>query len=279
MTTKQYPNRYGPLGHSTEYKNTYSPELLYPIARDPQRKTVAIPESAIQNGVDIWTAYELSWLNLKGKPIVAGAEILVPASSLNIIESKSLKLYLNSFNQTSFASDNDVLEHIITDLSQAAGTKVDVQLFSLDSECTLPAPPGQCLDSLDVSIQCYEPTPSLLKLSPSSHEEIVHESLYSHLLKSNCPVTNQPDWATILISYSGTKICESGLLSYLVSYRNHSDFHEHCVETIFADIWEHCRPNELSVYARYLRRGGLDINPYRSSTPKPAPKGLRFIRQ
>lgn len=264
-----------PLGQDTQYVNTYDPKQLYPIERRLNWARRGIERETLPfTGEDIWNAYEVSWLNARGKPVVRIAEFRIPASSSHIIESKSFKLYLNSFNLSRFDSEAKVVELMTRDLSTAAGGEVSVRLLSPDSETPVERFDGDCLDDLDVEIKHYQPAPELLTASG----EVVEESLYSHLLKSNCPVTGQPDWASIQIHYRGPRIGREGLLEYLISYREHGDFHEQCVENIFMDIWQRCRPEALTVYARYLRRGGLDINPYRSSLNAQAPN-LRLNRQ
>lgn len=266
---------YSPLGKATAYINRYDSSLLYPIARDINWKRQNIDRKTLPfRGVDVWNAYELSWLNSRGKPVVALAEFRVPATSTHIIESKSLKLYLNSFNLTRFSSDKEVISHLTQDLSKAAGGQVEVKVYSAKDRVEIGSFAGHCIDDLDINIEHYEPAPQLLTVG----NEITHEVLVSHLLKSNCPVTGQPDWASIQVRYQGPKIDARGLLGYLISYREHGDFHEQCVETIFMDIWNRCRPQKLSVYARYVRRGGLDINPYRSSL-NDRPNNPRLARQ
>lgn len=252
-----------PLGKETAYVNQYDPALLYPIARDTNWQARGIKRSALPfRGVDIWNAYEVSWLNSRGKPVVRLAEFRIPAISTHIIESKSFKLYLNSLNLSRFGQESEVEEVLCRDLSAAAGGSVAVRLIKPDASQTIDKFHGECLDELDIEVTHYEPHPELLRCE---NQSVVEESLFSHLLKSNCPVTGQPDWASIHIRYKGEKIDRKGLLAYLISYREHGDFHEQCVENIFMDIWQRCRPQKLTVYARYLRRGGLDINPYRSS--------------
>lgn len=266
---------HSPLGKGTVYVNRYDPQLLYPIERDINWKRQGIERKSLPfRGVDIWNAYEVSWLNAKGKPVVALAEFRLPASSSHIIESKSFKLYLNSFNLTRFGSEAEVVQLMQQDLSKAAGGEVEVLITYPQDRAEIVLLDGRCIDDLDVDIEHYEPAPQLL----SAAGESVSESLVSHLLKSNCPVTGQPDWASVQVSYQGPKIDERGLLAYLISYREHGDFHEQCVETIFMDIWNHCRPQKLSVYARYVRRGGLDINPFRSSLNE-RPDNMRLSRQ
>jgi 7-cyano-7-deazaguanine reductase len=236
-------------------------------------------------GADLWTAFELSWLNLRGKPQVALAHIAVPCETLNIVESKSVKLYLNSLNNTRFADLQTVQNTLRADLSEAvwrgseAKGKVGVKIIPPEAFDQEPVHEldGLSLDRLDIECTHTQPAPQLLKASLG--ESPVSEVLVSHLLKSNCLVTGQPDWASVQISYSGTPIDQEGLLQYLVSFRNHNEFHEQCVERIFIDIWCQCRPTKLAVYARYTRRGGLDINPFRTSYPQPLPANTRHARQ
>jgi 7-cyano-7-deazaguanine reductase len=229
-------------------------------------------------GEDLWNAYELSWLNSKGKPVVAVGTLRVPADSPHLIESKSLKLYFNSLNQTAFADTATVIATLNRDLSEAAGTPVtvDVQPLGGRPQAVVGYPPGILLDDLDIACDIYQPTPELLAAVDSPKTE---ETLYSHLLKSNCLVTGQPDWAMVVIRYRGRPIDRAGLLRYIVSFRNHNEFHEQCVERIYCDIRRHCAPEALSVYARYTRRGGLDINPFRSSGEFPPPDNTREVRQ
>ena len=266
---------HSPLGKETVYANQYDPSLLYPIERDINWHARGVDRSTLPFfGEDIWNSYEISWLNAKGKPIVALAQFHIPATSTHIVESKSFKLYLNSYNLSRFDSADEVAAQMAKDLSDAAGGQVRVTLTSPQDAVQIESFDGRCIDDLDITVAHYEPAPELL----SSQGENVTETLISHLLKSNCPVTGQPDWASVQISYSGPKIDEEGLLGYLISYREHGDFHEQCVETIFMDILERCQPEELTVYARYVRRGGLDINPYRS-TLDTLPKNPRLSRQ
>ena len=275
MSKHQTGLDHAPLGADTEYVNQYDPGLLYPIPRHLNWENQGIDRSTLPfAGIDIWNAYEISWLNSKGKPVARLAEFQIPADSENIIESKSFKLYLNSYNLTRFDSEQQVVEQMEKDLSDAATGQVRVILKHLDSDNPIVRFKGECLDELDVEITDYTPTPERL----TAPGDKVQETLYSHLLKSNCPVTGQPDWASIMVEYTGPAINREGLLQYFISYREHGDFHEQCVESIFMDIWNRCKPEELTVYARYLRRGGLDINPYRSSTALPA-NNLRLSRQ
>ncbi|BBB27175.1 NADPH-dependent 7-cyano-7-deazaguanine reductase QueF [Amphritea japonica] len=275
MKESQTALEHAPLGADTEYVNQYDAALLYPIARDLNWKAQGVIRSELPfQGSDIWNAYEVSWLNDKGKPVVRLAEFRFSATSHNIVESKSFKLYLNSFNLTRFDSESEVQARMVTDLTVASEGAVEVILSQLDITTPILKFEGECLDELDIEVTDYSPAPQRL----SATGEVVEEALYSHLLKSNCPVTGQPDWASIAIEYRGAAIDREGLLQYLISYREHGDFHEQCVESIFMDIWNRCRPEELTVYARYLRRGGLDINPYRSSKTG-RPVNLRLSRQ
>ena len=268
---------HSPLGKKTGYLNSYSPDLLFPIARKPKRDELGITMPLPFYGYDLWHHYEVSWLNKKGKPVVAIAQIIVPAESPYIIESKSLKLYFCSFNQTQFTDEKAVLDHIITDLSKAANAPVAVHLFALNNNTInhFDNLVGNCLDDLDVQVDAYLPTPEILR----TENTIITESLHSHLLRSNCPITNQPDWGSIQISYTGPQINPESLLKYLISFRNHNEFHEQCVERIFTTILVRCRPTKLTVYAQYTRRGGLDINPYRSTNSHFEITYPRLIRQ
>ena len=253
-----------PLGKSTDYVSLYTPSLLCGVSRLDTRESLGVPEELPFKGVDIWNAYEVSWLNSQGKPEVAIAEIVVPCSSPKLIESKSLKLYFNSFNQTPFNSWQEVTRTLESDLTLCAQEPVMVTLHQLSqqSQLGLGSLPGTCIDHLDVDVVAYQPDPSNLCVEEGAETK---ESLYSDLLKSNCPVTGQPDWASVSIQYIGKKIDQAGLLKYIISFREHAGFHEQCVERIFLDIMERCQPEQLTVYARYTRRGGLDINPLRSS--------------
>ncbi|MGQ7845134.1 NADPH-dependent 7-cyano-7-deazaguanine reductase QueF [Granulosicoccus sp. 3-233] len=255
-----------PLGQSTPYVCHYDPDQLFAIPRSNSWQTRGHATAPFQ-GCDIWNAYELSWLNPRGLPQVAMAEIRVPCESPFIIESKSFKLYLNSFNLSRFDTIETVHQHMVEDLSQVAGAPVSVSMRSVDEQACIAQLDGECLDQLDVAIEHYEPAPRLLQTTPG---DVIRQTLYSHLLKSNCPVTGQPDWASIRIDCLSAPLDREGLLKYLVSYREHGDFHEQCVEQIFLDILENCQPRQLSVHARYVRRGGLDINPYRSTTAESA---------
>jgi len=255
-----------PLGKATAYKTEYDPTLLCPFPRQVKRDVIGVTDDLPFSGYDIWNAFELSWLNLKGKPVVAMGEFHIPCESANLIESKSFKLYLNSFNQTNFAGFEQVETLIVEDLSRVSGAPVRVRLLDSDQFITeeLRCLPGQCIDGLDIDVREYSLDPSLLENSTDSECQI-EEELHSHLLKSNCLVTNQPDWGSVLIRYSGSKIDAEALLRYLISFRQHNEFHEQCVERIFVDLMRYCQPEKLTVYARYTRRGGLDINPFRSN--------------
>ncbi len=278
--TQQDPSLLSPLGKSTEYRSEYAPELLYPIPRQIKRDELGIRADALPfTGEDLWNGYELSWLNPKGKPVVAVAQFYIPADSPNLIESKSFKLYLNSLNQSVFADSDTVAATLTRDLSQAAGRPVRVSLQTLGkhAQAEIGIPDGILLDELDIDCQHYQPAPTLLQANPQAAE--IEETLYSHLLKSNCLVTGQPDWAMVVIRYRGHPIDHAGLLRYLVSFRNHNEFHEQCVERIYTDLQRQCAPAALAVHARYTRRGGLDINPFRTSGIYLPPGNLREIRQ
>lgn len=255
-----------PLGKATTYVSEYSPELIFPIPRQLQREEIQVPEKLPFHGYDIWNAYEVSWLNTKGKPMVAVAQFIFQCESVNLIESKSFKLYLNSFNNTKFASQEEVVETMKQDLGKQSGLDVEVIFQPLKdlAGLSIEAFDGDCIDELDVSCDKYEVDASLLVCNA---DESVEETLYSNLLKSNCLVTGQPDWATVQIQYRGKKISRESLLQYIVSFRNHNEFHEQCVERMFVDIMRQCQPEALTVYGRYTRRGGLDINPVRSTKP------------
>jgi 7-cyano-7-deazaguanine reductase len=268
------------LGKDVEYEFQYNPELLFPISRQEGRSRIPVDSNALPfEGVDVWTGYEVSWLNAKGKPVVRVAEFTLPVDTPNLIESKSFKLYLNSFNQTVFESEHQVIETMQLDLSRAAGGEVNVALIPVDGvelNCTKVL--GECVDELDVEVDVYQPDASLLK---SDNQQRVSEVLFSHLLRSNCPVTGQPDWGTLVVQYTGNKLDREAFLRYVISFRQHTGFHEQCVEQAFVDLKKATKAESLVVYARYLRRGGLDINPYRSMNG-PLPEDLlahRFHRQ
>ena len=278
-TPSNDPSHASPLGKATAYQSRYAPELLYPIPRQLKRSEIGIADNALPFvGEDLWNAYELSWLNPKGKPVVAVGCFRVPVDSPNLIESKSFKLYLNSFNQTCFETIESVSDTMTRDLSAAAGAPVLVSLQALSSAptATIGLPHGILIDDLDIACDRYQPAPELLASLPGA---TVEETLFSHLLKSNCLVTGQPDWAMVVIRYRGRPIDRAGLLRYIVSFREHNEFHEQCVERIYSDLQRRCQPEALAVYARYTRRGGLDINPFRSSGEFGAPDNTREIRQ
>lgn len=267
------------LGKTTEYKDQYDPSLLQPVPRSLNRDDLALGDSLPFTGYDIWTLYELSWLNSKGLPQVAIGEVRLPASSPNLIESKSFKLYLNSFNQTRFESWQRVADQLQQDLSNCAGADVDVTIQPLTDfdDQQIVNFSGQCIDEQDIEIDSFDFNPAYLE--GAAEGEIVKEELHSHLLKSNCLITSQPDWGSVRISYKGKQINREKLLRYIVSFRNHNEFHEQCVERIFTDIMKYCQPELLTVYARYTRRGGLDINPYRTNMGKTPSDNFRMARQ
>lgn len=253
------------LGQNVEYKDAYDKNLLLGIPREIARNEIKLPEILPFKGVDIWNCYEISWLNMKGKPCVRIINLIVPAESECLIESKSLKLYFNSFNGTKFESEKEVLEIIEQDLSNVAQKKVIVIMKTLDEANNEPLTlfDGINIDHLDVEITDYNVNGDLLKLADKN--EIVEETICSNLLKSNCLITQQPDWASIQIKYKGKQIDHKSLLKYIISFRNHNEFHEQCVEHIFFDIMQKCTPEKLTIHAKYTRRGGIDINPYRTN--------------
>ncbi|RBM28635.1 NADPH-dependent 7-cyano-7-deazaguanine reductase QueF [Vibrio tarriae] len=267
------------LGKKTEYANQYDPSLLQPVPRSLNRNDLHLSAILPFQGCDIWTLYELSWLNQKGLPQVAIGEVSIPATSTNLIESKSFKLYLNSYNQTRFASWNEVQTRLVHDLSACAGETVSVKVKPLSDYTAEPivTMQGECIDAQDIEISGYEFDDMLLQ--QAAQGDIVNEVLHSHLLKSNCLITNQPDWGSVEIAYRGAKINREALLRYLVSFREHNEFHEQCVERIFTDIMRYCHPQRLTVYARYTRRGGLDINPFRSNCQSAPEHNQRMARQ
>ncbi|KPQ23507.1 MAG: queuine synthase [Halomonas sp. HL-48] len=268
---------HAPLGRESAYPDQYDPALLYPIPRAANRGPLGIVEDQLPFvGEDEWHAFEVSWLNGRGKPIVAVARFRLPAESPHLIESKSWKLYLNSFNQTRFDDREAVINTLAKDLTQAAGSPVGVALFDVDADALTPRRlPGESLDELDIEVTDYTPSADHLTVG----DEVVEETLYSHLLKSNCPVTGQPDWGSVMIRYKGRKLDREALLRYLIGYRQHQDFHEHCVEHIFTDLMHRAKPSELLVLARYVRRGGLDISPWRATPGLAPPSPLRLARQ
>ena len=270
---------HSPLGKTSAYQTHYAPELLFPIPRQQKRDELQLTGTLPFFGVDIWNAYELSWLNMRGKPQVAIATITVPADSPNIIESKSFKLYLNSFNQTRLSSTDALMALLLEDLSAGFGAPVHIVLTGPEAfeKVKMGELGGMLLDRLDIDVDQYCPVPALLKACHDAPP--VQETLVSHLLKSNCLVTGQPDWASVQVQYVGAQIDQEGLLRYLIGFREHNEFHEQCVERIFTDILRQCRPQKLAVYARYTRRGGLDINPWRSNFSGSPPGNLRTARQ
>lgn len=267
------------LGQTTEYQAEYDVSLLQGVPRKLNRDAIELTNNLPFHGTDIWTAYELSWLNSKGKPMVAIAEISLDINSVNLIESKSFKLYLNSFNQTKFDSVTAVEQILQKDLANCAQGDVVVKViepkhFNLERIVELP---GTCIDDLDIEVDNYDFNSDLL-LGSGSEEKNVAETLNSNLLKSNCLITSQPDWGSVMIRYQGPKIDREKLLRYLISFRQHNEFHEQCIERIFVDLKRYCGCSKLTVYARYTRRGGLDINPYRSDFENP-PESNRLARQ
>jgi 7-cyano-7-deazaguanine reductase len=283
------PPELSQLGKSSAYADQYDASLLYPIARQTKRDELGLNGALPFMGADLWTAFELSWLNAKGKPQIAIAHITIPCESPFIAESKSVKLYFNSFNNTRFAGSKHgadaVHEAICLDIGAATSglprgkARVGVTLMSHEGFANekIQELDGVNLDRLDVECSHYTPAPHLLKAAHD--EQPVTETLVSHLLKSNCLVTNQPDWGSVQISYSGPQIDQGALLQYIVSFRNHNEFHEQCVERIYMDVMQHCKPAKLAVFARYTRRGGVDINPFRTSYPQAVPLNIRSARQ
>lgn len=278
--TPTYTPEFSPLGKKVDYQDQYDNSLLFPIARQQKRDEIGVAANALPfHGVDLWTGFELSWLNARGKPQVAIATFRIPADSPNLIESKSFKLYLNSYNQTRIASWDQVQAQLSMDLSNAAGGKVEVSLLSpadFGREQIVELA-GSSIDELDIEVDNYAPCPQLLHADAAN---VVSETLCSQLLKSNCLVTGQPDWGSVQISYTGPRIDREALLRYLIGFRQHNEFHEQCVERIFTDVLQTCAPQRLTVYARYTRRGGLDINPWRSNDPAAVPPAnVRTARQ
>jgi 7-cyano-7-deazaguanine reductase len=266
-----------PLGKPAGYSERYDPSLLFAIERAPQRAALGLGAAPPFSGADLWTAYELSWLDPRGKPAVAIARFSVPAESPRIVESKSLKLYLNSFSQSALESAAAVERTIAADLGRAFGAAVAVGLIGPQAFARLRIGEldGESIDELPIEVRDYSPRPDLLAAAGPA----VEEALVSHLFKSNCPVTGQPDWGSVQVRYRGPRIDRAGLLRYLVSFRRHAGFHEHCVERIFAEVRERCRPEKLTVYARFTRRGGIDINPFRSDWERPPQDDVRGARQ
>jgi 7-cyano-7-deazaguanine reductase len=273
------------LGKPSAYSDQYDPSLLFPISRLPRRAELGLHGAMPFFGADLWTIFELSWLTPRGKPQVAIAHVTVPCETPQMVESKSFKLYINSFSNSRFAGPEEVTARLRADISElvwrGAPTQSSVGVRLLMPEVFDREPvqemDGVNLDRLDIECTHYTPVPELL--TAAFDEQPVQEVLTSHLLKSNCLVTGQPDWGSVQIRYSGPQIDQGALLRYLVSFRNHHEFHEQCVERIFMDLWRHCRPVKLAVHARYTRRGGLDINPFRTSHPMALPPNVRTARQ
>jgi 7-cyano-7-deazaguanine reductase len=271
---------HSPLGKASAYPSQYDASLLHPIARGEGRAALDLaPDAPLPfGGWDVWNAWELGWLDPRGKPRVALAEIRVPADSPRLVESKSLKLYLNGFAQARLAGSDELRATLVRDLSAATGAATSVVLTALGRNGhAIEALEGDCIDDLPVDISCYgPPDASLLRAEEQSPAS---EVLVSHLLRSNCPVTGQPDWGSVQLRYSGPRLDRAALLRYLASYREHCGFHEQCIEQIFLDVLRRCAPTRLSVYGRYTRRGGIDINPFRSSVPGESPGNPRTVRQ
>lgn len=265
-----------PLGKATEYPERYDPSLLFAIARAGQREAFGLRGRLPFGGVDLWTAYEITWLDAQGKPRVAIGEFRVPAHSPSIVESKSLKLYLGSFAQEP-ASIDEIARRIEADLARACGAEVTVALSPAANTAVarFAALPGEPLDEIELATDVYEPDPGMLAAGGG----VVDETLRSALFRSRCPVTGQPDYGDVMIRYRGVQIDRAGLLRYLISFRRHAAFHESCVERMFVDILSRCAPAALTVYARFMRRGGIDINPFRSNFEPGPPQGVRTPRQ
>jgi len=271
------------LGKATEYISEYNPNLLQAVPRSLNRDDLALNQSSLPfKGEDVWYGYELSWLNEKGKPVVAVAEFRFCCTSPSLVESKSFKLYLNSFNQTRFSSIDEVKSLLCKDLSNTAQSPAIVKLFNVEHCLALAITEKNeqtiCIDEQDICIENYQYDANLLNSTLDTEKDVVEEQLVSHLLKSNCLITNQPDWASLYIQYKGQKIDHECLLKYIISFREHNEFHEQCVERIFIDLMQHCQLEQLTVFARYTRRGGLDINPFRSTHLSEAPQA-RTLRQ
>jgi len=267
-----------PLGENSVYPNRYDASVLYPIPRWPARSLLDIDKKILMYGIDHWHAYELSWLEKDGRPRAAIAEFFFNSNSENIVESKSLKLYLNSLNSECYANPNEVAELVTRDLSAVSKSEVKVIIRDLDERPEyFEGRAGRSIDAAPLFEYPNAPDESILKCG---NEEMNDEQLYSDLFRSNCPVTGQPDWASFEIRYTGSKIDESSLLAYLCSYRMHQGYHEECAERIYRDILQQCQPSELRIGMNYLRRGGLDINVYRSTVPVTSDSvNQRLIRQ
>ena len=272
-------NKESPLGHKVDYVSVYTPSLLCPIPRGESRRMLGLDPGKLPfQGMDVWTAYEVSWLDGKGKPHVAVAKFFFPANSHSMVESKSFKLYLNSYNQTRFNNLSEVVKTLESDLSIACGGPVIAQVMPLNKvvQAGLGHFAAEYIDGLDITVTDYSVNPNLLSADQMS--PMIRESLCSDLLKTNCPVTGQPDWASVMVSYFGRPIDREGLLKYLISYREHQDYHENCVERMYCDIMSRCKPERLTVTARFTRRGGLDINPFRTNCGEEEVE-LRLARQ
>jgi 7-cyano-7-deazaguanine reductase len=256
------------LGQHTPVVDHYAPELLFPIPRDQGRRCIGVSGQPPFYGGDLWHAYELSWLNTRGKPLARVGRLYIPAISPNMVESKSLKLYLNSLNNTRFDSERVLSETVCADIAAVVGVQVELQLLDVcDPQLAGQVPSGECLDHLEVTPTDAGPGSAILETAP----EIAEQTVYSHLLRSLCPVTGQPDWATVWLHYRGPRIEPESLLRYIISYRRHQEFHEQCLERMFCDIHSRCAPQFLHIQGCYTRRGGLDINPFRSTDPKARP--------
>jgi 7-cyano-7-deazaguanine reductase len=277
MTALTDDLRAAPLGHATGYPDTYDPALLFPVLRAPQRMEIGVAGALPFAGADVWTAFELTWLDPRGKPAVAIASFEVPATSPSIVESKSVKLYLGSFAQSRFADADSVSAVVVRDLSAAVGAPVTLALIAPAAfhRVRIAELPGECLDDAPIATDCYEVDPALLAAAGPAGAE----TLRTDLFRSVCPITGQPDYASVAIAYRGPRIDRAALLRYLVSYRKHPGFHEHCVERIFVDVAAACRCETLTVHARFTRRGGIDINPFRTNAGLPVPAPVRAPRQ
>ena len=268
-----------PLGKQTVYPQQYSPELLVGIPREENRSKLGITESLPFSGVDLWNAWECSWLDNRGKPVSIILRLAIPCSSPYIVESKSLKLYFNSLNQHRFSSEEEAVGTVHTDLTRIIGAEIDIALVTLDSFALQTQPvTGTCLDSINLQPTAVKPDSTLLQSDTLSLP--VSDVVYTNLFRSLCPITSQPDWATVCVSYQGSPLDKPGLLHYLLSFRNHQDYHEHCVERIYTDILAKCSLDALTVEASFLRRGGIDINPIRTTHPANSYLDFpRYLRQ
>ena len=256
------------LGKNVAVVEKYSPELLYPIPRAGARQALGITQDLPFSGVDLWHAYEMSWLNERNKPVVRVGRFFIPADSPAMVESKSFKLYLNSLNGTRYHSEEALRQTVLTDIGKVVGSPIELELLSVDApQLDGGVPEGECLDEMDIACEDCDPGPQLLKVG----SDIVEEAVHSHLLRSLCPVTGQPDWATVYIRYRGCALDHASLLRYLVAFRKHQEYHEQCVERMFCDIRGVADPEFLEIQAFYTRRGGMDINPFRSTDAEPVP--------